>query len=232
MKRLIAAAAVLASLAPAAFAGQLTLFADSEFRGSQVTLSTNVTNLNDLGFNDRTSSIVVRSGTWQLCEHKDFGGYCVDLRPGEYRFLSGFNDKISSVREVGYGQRWRDAGDDRGGEYDRRGEREARRNDDRDGHRGNDGGDYRGDRGRHGGDAVQMFAGPRFEGQQFALSGNLRTLNDVGFNDRAGSLIIREGNWELCEHADFRGQCVVYGPGRYPFLGEMNNRISSMRRVR
>ena len=223
MKRLIAAAAVLASLAPAAFAGQLTLFADSDFRGNQVTLSNNVSNLNDLGFNDRTSSIVVHSGTWQLCEHKDFGGYCAELRPGEYWTLSGFNDKISSVREVGYGERWRDARDDRRGEYDRRGEREVR---------GNEGGDYRGDRGRQGGDAVQMFAGPRFEGQQFGLSGNLRTLNDVGFNDRAGSLIIRAGNWELCEHADFRGQCVVYGPGRYPFLGEMSNRISSMRRVR
>lgn len=232
MKRLIAAAAVLASLAPAAFAGQLTLFADSDFRGNQLTLNNNVTNLNDLGFNDRTSSIVVRSGTWQLCEHKDFGGYCAELRPGEYRTLSGFNDKISSVREVGYGALRRDAGDDRRGEYDRRGEREARRNDDRDGHSENDGGDYRGDRGRQGGNAVQMFAGPHFEGQQIGLSGNLRTLNDVGFNDRAGSLIIREGDWELCEHADFRGQCVVYGPGRYPFLGEMNNRISSMRRVR
>lgn len=222
MKRLIAAAAVLASLAPAAFAGQLTLFADNDFRGNQVTLSNTVTNLNDLGFNDRTSSIVVRSGTWQLCEHKDFGGYCAELRPGEYRSLEGFNDKISSVREVGSGERRRD---------DRRGERDVRRNDDRDGHSGNVG-EYRGDRGRQGGDAVQMFAGPRFEGQQFGLSGNVRTLDEVGFNDRAGSLIIREGNWELCEHAEFRGQCVVYGPGRYPFLGEMNNRISSLRRVR
>jgi hypothetical protein len=230
MKRLIAAAAVLASLAPAAFAGQLTLFADSDFRGNQLTLSNTVSNLNDLGFNDRTSSIMVRSGTWQLCEHKDFGGYCAELRPGEYRTLTGFNDKISSVREVGYGRR--DAGDDRRGDYDRRGEREARRNDDRDGHRGNDGGAYRGDRGRQSGDAVRMFAGPRFEGQPFGLSNTMRTLDDVGFNDRAGSLIIREGSWELCEHADFRGQCVVYGPGRYPFLGELNNRISSMRRVR
>lgn len=220
MKRLIAAAAVLASLAPAAFAGQLTLFADSEFRGNQITLSNTVTNLNDVGFNDRTSSVVVRSGTWQVCEHINFGGYCAELRPGEYRFLEGFNDKITSVREVGNGAGRRVAGDDRRGEHDRRG--------DRDGHSGRDGGD----RGRQGGDAVQMFAGPRFEGQQFGLSGNQRTLTDVGFNDRAGSLIIREGSWELCEHADFRGQCVVYGPGRYPVLGEMNNRISSMRRVR
>ncbi|HEU4372064.1 MAG TPA: beta/gamma crystallin-related protein [Telluria sp.] len=226
MKRLIAAAAVLAALAPAAFAGQLTLFADNDFRGNQVTLSSPVYNLNDLGFNDRTSSVVIRSGTWQLCEHKDFGGYCAELRPGQYRSLEGFNDKISSVREVGYGAGRRDAGDDR------RGERDMRRNDDRDGRGGNDRGEYRGDRGRQGETAVQMFAGPRFEGQQFGLSGNLRTFEEIGFNDRASSLIIRDGTWEMCEHADFRGQCVVYGPGRYPSLGEMSNRISSMRRVR
>jgi hypothetical protein len=223
MKRLIAAAAVLASLAPAAFAGQLTLFADNDFRGNQVTLSNSVNNLNDMGFNDRTSSVVIRSGTWQLCEHKDFGGYCAELRPGQYRSREGFNDKISSVREVGYGERGRD---------DRRGERDMRRNDDRDGRGGNDRGEYRGDRGRQGETAVQMFAGPRFEGQQFGLSGNLRTFEEIGFNDRASSLIIRDGTWEMCEHADFRGQCVVYGPGRYPSLGEMGNRISSMRRVR
>jgi hypothetical protein len=77
-----------------------------------------------------------------------------------------------------------------------------------------------------------MFAGQRFEGQQVGVSGDVHTLNDVGFNDRAGSMVIREGRWEFCEHADFRGQCVVFGPGRYPFLEGMNNRISSMRRVR
>ena len=60
----------------------------------------------------------------------------------------------------------------------------------------------------------------------------MRALSDVGFNDRATSLIIREGRWEFCEHADFRGECVVLGPGRYDMLDRMNNRISSMRRVR
>jgi len=77
-----------------------------------------------------------------------------------------------------------------------------------------------------------MFAGPRFEGPQVEVSQDVRSLNDVGFNDRATSLIIREGRWEFCEHADFRGECVVLGPGRYDVLDRMNNRISSMRRVR
>ena len=79
---------------------------------------------------------------------------------------------------------------------------------------------------------MELFAGPRFQGPNVALSGDVRSLDQVGFNDRAVSIIIREGRWEFCEHGDFRGQCVVFGPGRYPFLEGMNKRISSMRRVR
>jgi hypothetical protein len=213
MKRLLAAAAVLATFAQAAFAGEITLFTDRDFRGARVTIERDAYNLADAGFNDRASSMVVRSGVWQLCEHKDFGGYCAEFGPGEYRDLPNFNDRISSAREVS-----------RGRGYDR---------DDRRGGPGGPGG--RGDRDeRRGsrGDEVQLFSGQRFEGANVSVSGDFRSLNDIGFNDRAGSIVIHEGRWEFCEHGDFRGQCVVYGPGRYPFLEGMNNRISSMRRVR
>ncbi|UUZ50089.1 beta/gamma crystallin family protein [Massilia sp. B-10] len=60
----------------------------------------------------------------------------------------------------------------------------------------------------------------------------VRTLVDFDFNDRAGSLIVYSGQWEFCQHADFRGQCMVYGPGRYDRLGSLDNQISSIRRVR
>jgi hypothetical protein len=225
MKRLLAAAAVLATFTHAAFAGELTLFSDSNFRGNRVTLDRDAPNLNDFGFNDRTSSVVVRSGTWMLCEHANFGGRCAEFGPGEYRELPGFNDAISSARQIDRGEgRWRDR--ERG--YDRDVERGYDR--DRDHERGGWRGGWQG--GERGGPDVVMFSGPRFEGQQIELSQDVRALNDVGFNDRATSLIIREGRWEFCEHADFRGECIVLGPGRYEFLERMNNRISSMRRVR
>ncbi|MFC5552068.1 beta/gamma crystallin-related protein [Massilia aerilata] len=215
MKRLLAAAAVLATLAQAAAAGEITLFTDSDFRGARLSIDRDAYNLADMGFNDRASSLVVRSGVWQVCENKDFGGYCAEFGPGEYRELPRFNDRISSVREISRGR----GGDDRRGGPGWRGERDDRRDDRR---------DERGGRG----DAVQLFSGQRFEGPAVSLSGDVRELNDVGFNDRAGSIVIHEGRWEFCEHGDFRGQCVVFGPGRYPFLEGMNNRISSMRRVR
>jgi hypothetical protein len=210
MKRLLAAAAVLATFTHAAFAGELTLFADSNFRGNRVTIDREAPNLSDFGFNDRASSIVVRSGTWLLCEHANYGGRCAEFGPGEYRELPGFNDAISSARQVDRGGpgRWRDRDHDRAGGP----------------------GGWRG--GDRGGPDVVMFAGPRFEGPQVELSQDVRALSEVGFNDRATSLIIREGRWEFCEHADFRGECIVLGPGRYDVLDRMNNRISSMRRVR
>jgi hypothetical protein len=218
MKRLLAAAAVLATFAQAAFAGEITLFTDRDFRGARVTVERDAYNLADIGFNDRASSLVVRSGVWQLCEHKDFGGYCAEFGPGEYRDLPNFNDRISSAREVSRGRGY--DRDDRRGGHGWRGDRDERR------------GDWRDERGGPRGDAVQLFSGQRFEGPAASVSGDFRSLNDIGFNDRAGSIIIYEGRWEFCEHGDFRGQCVVFGPGRYPFLEGMNNRISSMRRVR
>lgn len=220
MKRLFATAAMFAAFTQAAFAGEMTLFSDGGFRGNHVTLQRDAYNLAEFGFNDRASSLVVRSGVWQLCEHKDFGGYCAEFGPGEYRELPRFNDSISSAREVTRGR------DERGGPGWRGGRDE--RGDGRDERRG----DWRDGRGHGGGDAVQLYAGPRFEGAALSVSGDFRSLNDVGFNDRAISIVINEGRWEFCEHGDFRGQCVVFGPGRYPFLEGMNNRISSMRRVR
>lgn len=212
MKRLLAAAAVLATLTHAAFAGELTLFSDSNFRGQRVTIDRDAANLGDFDFNDRASSVVVGSGRWLLCEHANFGGRCAEFGPGEYRELPGFNDAISSARQIDRGDRgrWRDH------------DRDHDRDDDRGGWRGGD----------RGGSDVLMFAGPRFEGQPVELSQDMRSLSDVGFNDRATSIIIREGRWEFCEHADFRGECIVLGPGRYEMLDRMNNRISSMRRVR
>lgn len=212
MKRLLAAAAVLATFAQAAFAGEITLFADADFRGARVTVARDTFNLADIGFNDRTSSLIVRSGVWQLCEHKDYGGYCAEFGPGEYRELPNFNDSISSAREVTRGRGGPGAPGWHGDRDERRGDRYEER--------------------APRGAAVQLFSGQRFEGANVGVSGDMRSLNDVGFNDRTGSIVILEGRWEFCEHGDFRGQCVVYGPGRYPFLEGMNNRISSMRRVR
>jgi hypothetical protein len=224
MKRLFAAAALLASFSTA-FAGELSVYSQPDFRGAQMTVRNEVRNFQDIGFNDRASSIVVHSGAWEVCEHKDFGGRCTVLERGEYRDLSRFDNLISSVREVGHpGDRdrgdWRDR--DRDGRDDRTDGRGWRGRDD-------DGRDYRGDRG---GPPVELFSGRQFGGDRVVLAGDVHSLRSRDFNDRAGSLVVREGQWEVCEHDDYRGRCEVFGPGRYPGLGGLNNQASSVRRLR
>ncbi|UGQ47527.1 beta/gamma crystallin-related protein [Massilia endophytica] len=220
MKYLIAAA-FLSTCALAASAGELALYSQQGFRGSEMVLQGGAANFRDIGFNDRASSMVVRSGTWEVCEHRDFGGYCAIFERGEYPVLERFNNSISSAREVPgrHRRHWRDR--DRDGYDDRFEGRNEGRYEERRGY---------GWQQRE--EPVILFSGTRFEGERVMLHNDLRTLRDAGFNDRAGSLVINEGQWEFCEHADYRGQCVVLGPGRYARLDELNNRISSLRRVR
>lgn len=212
MKPLFAALALLASLNHAA-AGEITLFTDADFRGRPLTVRAPITNMEGAGFNDRASSAIVRSGSWEICEHKDFGGRCIVLEPGEYRMFDGFNDQASSVRELERG-RGRDGYRDR-----------DRRDDGGWGQRGPRGGDRRGP-------PIELFADRRFGGEGIMLESDVHTLRSRNFNDRAGSMIIREGEWQVCEHDDYRGRCVVYGPGRYPSLQGLDGMASSVRRLR
>ena len=193
IKTLAFAAALLSQFA-AAQAGEVTLFSRDNFRGEEVTIRDGARDLRAAGFNDRTSSLVVHSGVWEVCEHKDFGGYCAVFERGEHNDLRRFNNSISSLRQVERGGR--------GGGYNRP-------------------------------DPIELFEHARFEGRRVSFQGETRSLRTAAdFNDRASSMVIYEGQWQLCEHDNFGGQCVVYGPGRYDNLGPMNDKPSSLRRVR
>ena len=126
MKTAVGIAGLLVATTAAA---QVTLYSRDDFRGQQFTTDRVVRNMDWAGFNDRASSVVVRDGSWQVCEDADFGGRCAVLRPGEYRSLAqmGLNNEISSIRPVegryGYNDRGydRDRGYVAGGDYRRRG---------------------------------------------------------------------------------------------------------------
>jgi uncharacterized protein YcfJ len=80
---------------------------------------------------------------------------------------------------------------------------------------------------------VTLYEQEGFHGRTFAANGPIHNLDKFGFNDRASSIIVDRGDWQVCEDADFRGRCIVLRPGQYPALRtmNMNNRISSLRRV-
>lgn len=187
---------------------ELVLFDGSNLRGRSLPLRGDVGDLVSTGFNDRAQSIVVEGGSWEVCQHRDFGGVCRVYEPGQYNNLDrGLNRSISSVRLVSNG---------RGTEY------------------GPDTGYGRGRRDDYGqgNGGVELFSMQGFGGQRVMVRDELRTLDMINFNDRAGSLIVQSGEWEFCQHADFRGQCMTYGPGRYDRLGALQFGISSIRRVR
>jgi hypothetical protein len=99
MHKLLAAAA-LGATCVAASAGDITLYTRVHLGGPAITLHEAAPDLDLQGFNDKTSSVVVHKGSWEVCAEKHYKGKCMVLKEGEYAELKGFNDMISSVREV------------------------------------------------------------------------------------------------------------------------------------
>ncbi|MED5615653.1 beta/gamma crystallin-related protein [Janthinobacterium sp. P210005] len=219
---LLCAATFLAPLA--ASAGEITLFEDAGFRGRPVTLRSDAGDLSRMGFNDKTSSIIVRSGTWEVCKDANYRGNCRTLGPGRYDTMPGMNDAVSSVREVG--RPGHGGGDHR--PYPPRPNRpypEPERPYPGHGHGGGHRPDMNG--------AVLMFPDAGMRGRPVRLDREVRDLSRYGFNDRAESIVVNYGRWEFCVDANFRGRCVVMGPGSYGRLHHgLDRRISSLRRVR
>jgi hypothetical protein len=79
--------------------GEIVLYEHDRFRGQSLTLNADHNNFDHIGFNDTVSSLIVRQGVWQLCEHSDYRGVCREYGPGSYRAVgSDLNDLFSSAR--------------------------------------------------------------------------------------------------------------------------------------
>lgn len=81
---------------------------------------------------------------------------------------------------------------------------------------------------------IWLFDGAEFNGQRVDVDRDIPNLSQLGFNDRADSLVLARGEaWEVCEHANFRGRCEYVDGNWIRDLGEigMRNEISSLRRI-
>lgn len=76
-----------------------------------------------------------------------------------------------------------------------------------------------------------LYQDDDFQGRSFATGRSVTNLANSGYNDKASSVTIRGGSWQLCSDADYRGHCITLGPGRYPSLRAwgMNDKVSSLR---
>ena len=79
-----------------------TLYVDSNERGPSFGINRGIKDLSRYRFNDNISSIQIRSGKWEVCEHANYQGRCQVIDASVDR-LNGLrlNDNISSIRPVG-----------------------------------------------------------------------------------------------------------------------------------
>ncbi len=189
-RRLLPAGAALALLLVAATTrAEVVLYEHDRFTGRTLTATGAMADLRGQDFNDKASSVVIRSGRWQLCGDINFRGNCKDLGPGEYPSLSvmGFNDKLSSIRKI--------IGDGRS--------------------------------------PIELFEHIHFEGRNLGMAAAMNDMTQIDYNDKASSIVIRSGRWEVCTDIHFGGRCIALDPGEYPDLTqrELNDTISSVRPV-
>jgi len=80
---------------------------------------------------------------------------------------------------------------------------------------------------------ITFYEGEGFRGRAYTTERQIGNLGRVGFNDRASSVVVDHGRWEVCEDVGFHGNCTVLRRGSYDSLRGLglNNAISSVRRV-
>jgi uncharacterized protein YcfJ len=78
---------------------------------------------------------------------------------------------------------------------------------------------------------ITLYEHDGFLGRTFRTQRAVGDFLSQGFNDRASSVVVEGGRWEVCDDNRFRGSCVVLRPGSYPSLGALglNDRLSSAR---
>ena len=80
---------------------------------------------------------------------------------------------------------------------------------------------------------ITFYEHDDFRGRAFTTDRQVGNFGNNGFNDRASSILVDRGRWEVCSDAQFGGQCVVLRQGSYRSLNAlgMNDKISSVRPV-
>lgn len=78
---------------------------------------------------------------------------------------------------------------------------------------------------------ITFYEHDDFQGRSFTTERQINNLGRSGFDDRASSVVVVGGRWEICEDLRFGGRCVVLRPGNYASLDQMglNDQVSSTR---
>jgi hypothetical protein len=76
---------------------------------------------------------------------------------------------------------------------------------------------------------IIFFESENFVGRQFTIDQPDPNFGRSHASERQQSAIVEGGAWEICADSDFRGDCRIFVPGRYPELSGLSSHISSVR---
>ena len=87
---------------PQGSGAMITLYAHDAFNGPSIQLGLAANDLHVLSFAKKTSTFVIASGTWQLCDQPNFSGRCITVGPGRYAhgYSGNFARSIVSLEPV------------------------------------------------------------------------------------------------------------------------------------
>lgn len=183
----------------------ITVYEHPGFRGQSVTFRNEVADMREHGLNDRISSLEVDGNqAWEVCRDINFGGGCrVFQGPIDDLRSEGWNDRISSMRAAGFAR-----GNNRGGGWlgNQRNSRNTRNS------------------------RLVLYDRPNFRGDGRDVLNSATNLGSIG--DRARSVQVYGGTWELCEGAFRNARCVTVSEN-VPDLRNLGfrNGVSSIREV-
>jgi len=81
-------------------------------------------------------------------------------------------------------------------------------------------------------DGIVLYDDTNYRGREVAIDEDAPNLGQYSFNDRATSLRVEGGTWEICQDGNYGGRCqIVDGDVASLSTFNMNNTISSVRRV-
>src|SRR3954468_15251117 len=80
---------------------------------------------------------------------------------------------------------------------------------------------------------ITFYEREGFRGHSLTTNERVWNLERADFNDRASSIVVDHGQWEVCDRPRFEGRCAILSRGGYPSLREvgLNNSVSSVRPV-
>ena len=164
-----------------AYAG-ITVYEHPDFRGHSVTFREGISDLREHGLNDRITSIEIEGNqAWEVCRDIDFAGGC-RVFTGSIEDLrgEGWNDRISSLRPAGFTRAGRETPWSNRSRRSRDREPDAR---------------------------LVLYDRTNYRGDARDVSASSADLGAIG--DRARSVRVYGGTWELCEGVFRNPRCVT-----------------------